>query len=121
MQFMFLVYADEKFYEAMPKPALDEVMAAYDVYVDEMTKAGVLLGGSELASVRKAATVRIRKGKPAITDGPFAETKEHLGGYFLVECANMDEALRWAARCPSAPHGSVEVRPLVQSPGVVEA
>lgn len=114
MQYMLLIYADESYYEALPKAELDQLMAAYGDYVAELRQAGVLEGGSELAPVRKAATVRVRKGQPAITDGPFAETKEALGGYFLLNCANMDEALKWAARCPSAPHGSIEVRPLVQ-------
>lgn len=113
MEFMILIYADEQIYESRSEAQMAELMAAYDAYTKEMLEAGVMRGGSELASVRKARTVRIRKGIPAVTDGPFAETKECLGGYILVDCASMDEALHWAARCPSAPDGSIEVRPLI--------
>lgn len=113
MEYMILIYTDEKFYNAMPKDELAEVMAAYGRYEAEMTAAGVMRGGAELAPVHAASTVRVRGGKLVCTDGPFAETKEQLGGYFLIDCANLDEAIKWAAKCPSAEHGSMEVRPVV--------
>jgi len=113
MEFMILIYADEQVYERLSEAGMADVMAAYRVYESEMRAAGVMRAGAELASVRKARTVRIRHGVPAIVDGPFAETKECLGGYFLIDCAGMDEAMQWAARCPSAVDGSIEVRPVV--------
>lgn len=116
MQFMILIYAEEKVYDEMPAGQLAEVMAAYGKLEADMRQAGVLLSGAELAPVRKARTVRIRRGQPHFTDGPFAETKEALGGYFLVDCASIDEALKWAARCPTALDGTIEVRPLAAPP-----
>ncbi|MYN02761.1 YciI family protein [Pseudoduganella sp. DS3] len=116
MQFMLLIYAEEKVYDALPPAQLAEVMAAYGALENAMLKAGVLVAGAELAPVRKARTVRIRRGQPHFTDGPFAETKEALGGYFLIDCASMDDALEWAARCPTALDGCVEVRPLASPP-----
>ncbi|WP_342115104.1 YciI family protein [Pseudoduganella sp. OTU4001] len=116
MQFLILIYAEEKVYDDMPADQLAEVMAAYRQLEDDMQQAGVLLSGAELAPVRTARTVRIRRNQPHFTDGPFAETKEALGGYFLIDCASMDEALKWAARCPSAHDGSIEVRPLMAPP-----
>ena len=113
MEFMILIYADEQVYERMSEAQIADVMAAYGVYESEMRVAGVMRHGAELASVRKARTVRVRKGEPAITDGPFAETKDCLGGYFLIDCADMDEAVKWASRCPSAVDGSIEVRPIL--------
>lgn len=112
MQFMILIYADESVYEEMPPAQLEAVMAGYGALEAEMRAAGVYRSGSELQPVRTARTVRIRKNQPHFTDGPFAETKEALGGYFLIECASMDDALKWAARCPTAHDGAIEVRPL---------
>ncbi len=116
MQFMILIYAEEKIYDEMPAEQLAGVMAAYAALEADMLKAGVLLSGAELAPVRTARTVRIRRNQTHFTDGPFAETKEALGGYFLVDCESMEEALKWAARCPSALDGSIEVRPLMAPP-----
>jgi hypothetical protein len=76
-----------------------------------METAGVLLSSSGLSPVASATTLRVRAGKTLITDGPFAETHEQLGGYFLLDCKDLDEAIRWAARIPTAEYGSVEVRP----------
>lgn len=113
MQYMFLIYGDEKAYESLTPAQMGDVMAAFGSYTNALLEAGVLRGGSELAPVRSATTVRVRANKPEVTDGPFAETKEQLGGYYLVDCANLDEAIAWAGRCPGAQFGSVEVRPLV--------
>ncbi len=115
MEYMILIYADEQLYADMPQAELAAVMAEYGRYEQEMTAAGVMRGGSELAPVHAATTVRLRDGKPVVCDGPFAETKEQLGGYFLIECPNLDEAIQWAAKCPSAAHGSIELRPLVNN------
>ena len=81
-------------------------------YGSDMQAAGVLRGGAELKPTSTATTVRLKNGKPLVTDGPFAETKEQLGGYYLIEVENLDQAVHWAGRCPSAEGGSIEVRPL---------
>ena len=113
MEYMILIYADEKIYSDMPQAEMAALMEDYERYTGELIAAGVLRGGSELAPVHTATTVRLRDGKVVCTDGPFAETKEQLGGYYLIDCANLDEALRWAARVPSAKDGSIEVRPQI--------
>jgi hypothetical protein len=113
MQYMFLIYGDEKAYASLTPAAMGEVMAAFGSYTGQLAEAGVLRDGSELAPVRTATTVRVRTKKLAVTDGPFAETKEQLGGYYLVDCANLDEAIAWAGKCPGAEFGSIEIRPLV--------
>ncbi len=115
MEYMILIYADEQLYSDMPEADLAALMAEYGRYAQEMETAGVLRGGSELAPVHAATTVRLRGGKVVCSDGPFAETKEQLGGYMLIECDNLDEAIKWAARCPSAAQGSIELRPLVHN------
>jgi hypothetical protein len=113
MQYMFLIYGDEKTYESLPPAQMGGVMDAFRRYTEDLAAAGILRGGSELAPVRSATSVRVRTKKLAVTDGPFAETKEQLGGYYLVDCANLDEAIAWAGKCPGAEYGSVEIRPLV--------
>jgi hypothetical protein len=112
MQYMMLIYGDEKIYESMSETELKQLMAGFGQYTEALESAGVLRGGSELAPVHSATTVRVTKAKPVCTDGPFAETKEQLGGYYLIDVPNLDEALGWAARCPAAVSGSIEVRPL---------
>ena len=113
MQYMILIYGDEKIYESMSENEIKQLMADFGDYTAALTGAGVLRGDSELAPVRNATTVRARNGKPVCTDGPFAETKEQLGGYYLIDVPNLDEAIHWAGRCPVAATGSIEVRPLV--------
>jgi hypothetical protein len=111
MQYMLLVYDDERFLAEKSESELQKLMQQYVSYSKELAAAGVLRAGSELAPVRTATTVRVRNGKALTTDGPFAETKEQLGGYYLIDVPNLDEAIRWAAKVPSAAHGSIEVRP----------
>ncbi|MFT7647321.1 MAG: hypothetical protein ACI8Y4_002069 [Candidatus Poriferisodalaceae bacterium] len=89
-------------------------LGAYFAFNDLVGGAGKLLGGEPLEEVSTAQTVRVRDGESMITDGPFAETKEHLGGYYLLDCDNLDEALHYAAMIPAAKHGSIEVRPLME-------
>jgi len=86
-------------------------MQAYVEYSKALAAAGILRSGSELASVSAATTVRVRNAKTLTADGPFMETKEQLGGYYLIEVANLDEAIKWAAKIPSATFGSIEIRP----------
>lgn len=115
MQYIVLIYGNEKSWSSMPKQQLEQMYAEYMTYSQEMAKAGVMRGGSELKPTSAATTVRVRGGKRQVTDGPFAETKEQLGGYYLIEVPDLESALEWAARCPSARDGSIEVRPLAQS------
>jgi hypothetical protein len=117
MQYMLLVYSDQKVGAAMPAAAMADAVAAYQAYTEALQAAGVLVGSNRLAYSDTASTVRVRDGKTQVLDGPYAETKEQLGGYYLVEAENLDAALTWAARCPGAAHGSVEVRPLWQMKG----
>ena len=93
-------------------PAQDELHKAYWQYTQELQSSGKMVGGEALESVSTATTVRVRDGETLTTDGPFAETKETLGGYYVVDCKDLDEALAWAAKIPSATFGSIEVRPI---------
>ena len=92
-------------------------MGAWKAYADALMKAGVLTGGAQLQLPETATTLRMRGGKRVVQDGPFADTKEQLGGFFIINVPNLDTALDWAARCPIAPGGVIEVRPAVQPPG----
>src|SRR5262245_59745118 len=106
MQYMLLIYGDEKDWTSKPEAKLKEMYAAYGAYTKEPTEAGAMKAGSELAPVATASTVRVRNGKTVTTDGPFAETKEQLGGYYVIDVKDLDAAIRWAAKIPSAPFGS---------------
>ncbi len=117
MQYMLLIYSDEradaaemeKMSESERKAALGEWFA----YSETLQKAGVMKSGDALQPTATATTVRLRDGERITTDGPFAETKEQLGGYYLLECKDLDEALSWAGKCPGAKYGTVEVRPIM--------
>lgn len=118
MQYMILIYGDEKTFATTLKDpeAQKKMYADYTQYSADMQAAGVMRGGAELKPTLSATTVRVRNGKTVTTDGPFAETKEQLGGYYLIDVPNLDEAVHWAARCPSANGGSIEVRPVGAMP-----
>ena len=116
MEYMLLIYGNDKAGYDMPKPEMEKMYAAYMDFAKEIVASGCMRGGSELKPVTTATTVRVRNGKVANTDGPFAETKEQLGGYYLIDVPSLDEALKWAAKCPGALTGSVEVRPLQKHP-----
>jgi len=116
MQAMLAIWVEEAGWDAMPEEEKARAMGAYGAYVEALQAAGVMRAGERLAPVAQAATVRVKDGVPQVLDGPYAETREQLGGYFLLEVADMDEALHWAARCPGAAHGAVEVRPLWPDP-----
>lgn len=111
MQYMLLIYSDEKAWATLSEAEIQKVYKDYMNFTNELAASGSLRGGSELAPVTTATTVRVRNGKVLTTDGPFAETKEQLGGYYLIDVANLDEAIKWAAKIPSALNGSIEVRP----------
>ena len=112
MQYLLLIYNDEKTFDAQSKDELAKMMGDFNQFTQDIKASGHLIGGNRLQSVTTATTVRVRDGKPQVTDGPFAETREQLGGYYLVEAKNLDEATKLAARIPGARLGSVEVRPL---------
>jgi len=115
MKYMLLMYSSEA-QVAQIRPEEQQALAqSWYGLLQEATAAGVLLGSNGLLSVSNATTVRVRDGKTLTTDGPFAETKEQLGGYYLIDVPNLDDAVHWAARCPSALGGSIEVRPLGHS------
>lgn len=116
MEYMILIYSDERAWASFDPVALKAEYAKYIDYTKELMAAGVLRGGSELKPSTTATTVRIRGGKVLTTDGPYAETKDQLGGYYLIDVPNLDDAVRWAAKCPGSAYGSCEVRPLNPSP-----
>ena len=112
MKYLLLMYADEAIISNYSKEEFLAASRTWSDFVQEMTDAGVLISNSGLAPVANATTIRIRDGKTLITDGPFAETHEQLGGYILVECKDLDEAIHWAEKVPTAQYGSLEIRPL---------
>jgi len=114
MQYLLLIYADEKAWGAMDEKQGQEVFAAYNAFTKEVKEKGAFKAGDALKPTATATTVRVRNGKMLTTDGPFAETKEQLGGYYLIEAASLDEAIAWASKIPDAKTGSIEVRPVAQ-------
>ena len=112
MKYMLLIYGNEAAMQAASKAESEQMMAAYGAYTDALQKAGVIAGGDRLQRSTSATTVRAANGKTQVLDGPYAETKEQLGGYYLIDVPDLDAALSWAGRCPAASHGAVEVRPI---------
>ncbi|MPZ71348.1 MAG: YciI family protein [Actinobacteria bacterium] len=113
MKYALLIYENEAAWESRPKEEMEKLMADYYAYGDAIEKSGHIQGGEALHPVSTATTVTVRNGETLTTDGPFAETKEQLGGFYLVEAKDLDEAVELAARIPSAPYGSIEVRPVM--------
>lgn len=112
MKYLCLIYSDESQWAAMSEAQVNAVLGEYFAFTDEIKTSGHLLGGNSLLPTTAATTVRVRHGKLSATDGPFAETKEQLGGYYLIEAPDLNDAIRVAGRIPGARHGSVEVRPI---------
>jgi hypothetical protein len=112
MKYMLLLFASEAAQQAASKTDTEQMHAAYGAYTQAMIKAGVMGGGERLKPVASATTVRVAGGKTKVVNGPYAESKEQLGGYYVIEAPDLDAALSWAARCPAASHGAVEVRPI---------
>jgi hypothetical protein len=113
MKYLLMIYQDDAAEAAKPKAALDKQMGEYFALTNEMAAAGAVKGGDALHPGTTATTVRVQGGKVLTTDGPFAETKEQLGGYYLVDCKNLDEAIQWAAKIPHAAECAVEIRPVM--------
>ena len=117
MQYMLMCCIDENAWRQLPDSGKQRIMQEYGALIQSLVTSGQFRGGGQLRSTSSATTVRMKNGKLAFTDGPFAETKEQLGGYHLVECRDLDEALSIAARIPTLPAGgAIEVRPLEPSP-----
>ena len=112
MKYLCLIYDEEKKLAAMSKIDFESLMGEYMSLVQDLRTSGHFVGGNDLQPTQNATTVRVRNGKISTTDGPFAETKEQLGGYFLIEARDLNEAIQVAARIPSARLGSIEVRPI---------
>lgn len=110
---MLLIYAAEDAGPAGDTPDFQEMMNGYFRFNEELHASGGFISGEPLEAISTATTVRLRDGERIVTDGPFAETKEQLGGYYLVEADDLDQALAWAAKIPTAAYGSIEVRPLM--------
>ena len=118
MQYLLLIYHNEAEWAKMTQAQAEPIYAQYRALREDLQKKGEYLGGNQLKPTATATTVRVRNGKRLSTDGPFAETKEQLGGFFLVEANDLDEAIAWAKRCPSSKYGVIEIRPLwVETPG----
>lgn len=113
MKYMFMIFGSEAGRQAYSKEANNEMFAAYGAYTKAMRDAGVMVAGDPLQPTSTATTVRVAKGKTQVLNGPYAETKEQLGGYYIVDVPDLDAALSWAARCPGASAGSIEVRPIM--------
>jgi hypothetical protein len=112
VQYLLLIYGNEAGMLAATKEQSSQMLAAYGAYTEAMKKAGVIVGGERLKPTSTATSVRVAKGKTEVLNGPYAETKEQLGGYYMIDVPDLDSALSWAARCPGANHGTIEVRPI---------
>ncbi len=114
MHYLLLIYQEEAAHAQWSQEQLAAEFAAYNTYTEAAMKSGALLGGNALMPTNTATTVRVRNGKTLTTDGPFAETKEQLGGYYLMNCKDLDEAMALAAKIPAASDGSIEIRPVME-------
>jgi hypothetical protein len=121
MQYMLLIFDDERVWAGMSEEERGKLYEAYGTFTAELRESGALVNADQLQSSGTATLVRVRDGETLTTDGPFAETKEQLGGYYLIDVESLDEAIEWAAKIPSAMKGTIEVRPVVQFPAPVEA
>jgi hypothetical protein len=112
MKYILLIYGDPALRATMTEADVQAEMAAHYAYGGALREAGVYAGGEALYPAATATTIRVRENKPLVTDGPFAETHETLGGYYMIDVPNLDDAIAWAAKLP-APGGSIEIRPVV--------
>jgi hypothetical protein len=121
MQYMLLIYDDESQWGTWSEEDSKAFMGEYFTYTDELRNAGAFVAGEALQPTTTAKTVHVRDDQRFVTDGPFAETKEQLGGFYLIDVDSEDEALEWAAKIPSSRYGRIEVRPLMAMPATAEA
>jgi len=113
-RYIALIYTQETADQAASPQEMEPTMAAYNAFSEAVGRAGVMETGDALEGVATATTVRVRNGERMTTDGPFAETKEQLGGFYIFKCKDLDEAIHWAAQIPGAKNGSIEVRPIIE-------
>jgi hypothetical protein len=116
MKYLLSIYADEKAAASTTPEQFQEIVEAYAGFTKEVQDKGIFVGGEALQPTTSATTVRVRDGESLTTDGPFAETKEQMNGFYLLECNDLDEAIEWAGKIPDAARGSVEVRPVMEFP-----
>jgi hypothetical protein len=116
MRYLLLIASDDSGFATATQEQIAETMAAYNAFTRDARESGVMVGGEGLQPVSTAKTVRVRDGETLVTDGPFAETKEQIGGYYLVDVPSEKEALEWAAKIPGARFDSIEVRPVMDYP-----
>ncbi|MDP3823357.1 MAG: YciI family protein [Burkholderiales bacterium] len=112
MKYLLSIYASEAEEDKMSPEATGQLMQAYGAYTEALVKAGALQAGERLRPSTDATSVRVRGGKTEVLNGPYAETREQLGGYYVIDVADLDAALSWAARCPTSSYGTIEVRPI---------
>jgi hypothetical protein len=112
MQYLLMLYAEEGAWNKLTQEQQQQGVAAYGAYTEALKSAGVLRGSNRLQPISSATTVRVTNGKPQVLDGPYVESKEQIGGYYLLDVSDLDTAISWASRCPGASHGVVEVRPV---------
>ena len=112
MQYLLLIHGDQEAMAAARESDMAGMMAAYGAYTQALREAGAYVGGERLHPASSATIVRSKGGKTSVVNGPYAEAKEQLGGYYLIEAPDLDAAITWAARCPGASHGAMEVRPI---------
>jgi hypothetical protein len=112
MKYMLLIYSNESEWQPLPKTELDERLAAYQAYTQALTQSGVVVASDRLRPASSATTVRVASSKTNVMNGPYAETREQLGGFYMIDVPDLDAALSWAARCPGASYGAIEVRPV---------
>ena len=111
MQYMLLIYTDEEFDANRSEEEFNQIFQEYTAFDTEAKAKNAVRSGAALQPSSMATTVRVRQGKTVVTDGPFAESKEQMGGFYMMECENLDEAIEWAAKIPDAKYGTIEIRP----------
>jgi hypothetical protein len=116
MQYLLLIHGDPEHWAGLPEEEQNAMLQEFGEFTGDLRESGAYVGGNRLEPGPTASTVRVRDGETIVSDGPFAETKEQLGGYYLIESESIDEALEWAARIPVARYGSIEVRPVAPVP-----
>jgi hypothetical protein len=121
MQYLLMIAREDAYLNQASPQQREATTTAFMAYTQALRNAGVLLGGNALQPSTSATTVRVRDGKTHVLDGPFADTKEQLGGYYLIDVPDLDAALAWAARCPGAAFGTIEVRPVMETPASAAA
>ncbi len=115
MKYLCLIYSDETVWPKLPQAEVDDMMAQYRAFSEDIKQSGHYIGGYRLHPPDAATTVRVRNGKLSTTDGPYAETKEQLGGYYMIEAKDLNDAIQVASKIPGARYGSIEVRPIVEA------